>query len=429
MNYQQTLDFLYSQLPMYQRQGAAAYRASLDNTLALDAWFGHPHRKFRSIHIAGTNGKGSVAHMLAAVLHSAGYKTGLYTSPHLKDFRERIRIDGVAVPEEHVVGFVEDHRQIIDKIKPSFFEMTVAMAFDYFAMEQVEVAIIETGMGGRLDATNIIDPVVSVITNIGLDHTRFLGQTMKEIAGEKAAIIKHGVPVVIGERQEEIEPIFLSRAAEMNAPVSFADEEFYIGYSLKTLDQKQSFNIYREDEIAYENLEIDQMGFYQRKNTVTALQTLEKLRVAGIEVPREAIFSGLEDISRLTGLRGRWEILDYRPLVVCDTAHNAEALSHAADQILQTPWKHLHIVFGLVEDKNPEDLLRILPDNAFYYITQANIPRAMDRFGLFEKVERLGFQCAVFDNPRIALQEAKARAGQDDMIFIGGSTFVVAEII
>ena len=429
MDYKRTLDFLYSQLPMYQRVGAAAYKNSLDNTRALDDYFGHPHKKFRSIHIAGTNGKGSVAHMLAAVLQSAGYKTGLYTSPHLKDFRERIRINGIDVPEVDIVRFVKEHKQIIDEIKPSFFEMTVAMAFLYFAEQQADIAVVETGMGGRLDSTNIITPVVSVITNIGLDHTRFLGKTLEEIAREKAEIIKPGIPVVIGERQEETEAVFQAKAAEMNAPVYFADQEFFIGYSLKTMDQKQSFNIYSEDEIVYENLETDQLGFYQRKNAITALKTIELLDTAGIEVPREFIFTGFSNISRLTGLRGRWEILGHHPLVVCDTAHNFEGLSQIAEQILQTPWKNLHIVLGFVDDKNPEDLLKTLPENAIYYITQANIPRAMDRLILFEKAISLGLRAEVFERPSMALKEAKTRAGKDDMIFIGGSTFVVAEIL
>ncbi len=429
MNYKETLDFLYTQLPMYQRVGEAAYKYSLDNSLALDEYFGHPHKKFRSIHVAGTNGKGSVAHMLAAVLQSAGYKTGLYTSPHLKSFRERIRINGVEMPEEDIVRFVKNHMQIIDKIKPSFFEMTVAMAFGYFAEKQVDIAVIETGMGGRLDSTNIISPDISVITNIGFDHKRFLGNTLEEIAREKAEIIKHNVPVVIGESQEETEAVFLAKAEEMNAPVYFADQEFFIGYSLKTMDQKQSFNIYNEDEIVYENLETDQLGFYQRQNVITALKTIELLEVAGFNVPRGSIFSGFSDISRLTGLRGRWEVLDHNPMVVCDTAHNFEGLNMVVDQILQTSWQNLHIVLGFVDDKNPEELLKTLPENAFYYITQANIPRAMDRILLFEKAISLGLRAEVFDQPMMALKEAKARAGKNDMIFIGGSTFIVAEIL
>jgi len=429
MNYQQTLDFLYSQLPFYQRQGAAGYKYNLDKTKALDEYFGQPHRKFRSIHIAGTNGKGSVAHMLAAIMQSAGYKTGLYTSPHLKDFRERIRVNGVVVPEEVVVSFIGEHRQAIDEIKPSFFELTVAMAFHYFAEQQVDIAIVETGMGGRLDSTNIIDPVVSVITNIGMDHSMFLGKTLEKIAGEKADIIKAGVPVVIGERQEKTEAVFHSKAAEMHAPVCTADQELFIGYSLKTMDNKQSFNIYREGEMAYENLETDLLGFYQRQNTITTVKTTEVLTASGIKVPGEAVYAGLSDVTGLTGLRGRWEILGYHPMVVCDTAHNIEGLSLVADQILQTPWENLHVVLGFVDDKEPGELLKALPEKAYYYITQANIPRAMDRFRLFEEAKNQGFRAEVFDSPSMALQEAKARAGKNDMIYIGGSTFVVAEIL
>ena len=429
MNYKETLDFLYSQLPMYQRQGAAGYKYTLDKTIALDEHTGFPHRKYRSIHIAGTNGKGSVAHMVAAVLQSAGYRTGLYTSPHLADFRERIRVNGEVVQEEFVVYFVSKHRKFIDQIRPSFFEMTVAMAFSYFADRKTDIAVIETGMGGRLDSTNIITPVVSVITNIGYDHTKFLGDTLQEIAAEKAEIIKPEVPVVIGEYQEEVEDVFRTKAAEMNAPVSYADQEYFIGYSLKTLDQKQSFNIYREDEIAWEGLETDQLGIYQRQNAITAIKTFDILGKSGMEVPGEAVFNGFSDISRLTGLRGRWEILGYNPLVVCDTAHNAEGLSQVTEQILQTPWKNLHIVIGLVDDKDPGDLLGTLPENGYYYVTQANIPRAMNRYSLMEKMKSMGLMGEVSDNPSLALEKAKLKAAVEDMIFIGGSTFVVAEIL
>jgi dihydrofolate synthase/folylpolyglutamate synthase len=367
--------------------------------------------------------------MLAAVLQSAGYKTGLYTSPHLADFRERIRVNGEVVQEDFVVRFIGKYMQAIDKVKPSFFEMTVAMAFSWFADQQVDIAVIEVGMGGRLDSTNIIAPVVSVITNIGYDHMQFLGQTLVEIAREKAEIIKPGIPVVIGEFQEDVEEVFRSKAANVNAPVYYADREYFIGYSLKTIDQRQSVNIYREDEIAWEGLETDQLGFYQRQNVVTAIKTLEILGENGIEVSREAVFSGFGNIAELTGLRGRWEVLGHRPLTVCDTAHNPEGLSHVVEQIRQTPWKNLHFVIGLVEDKEPGDLLALLPDNASYYVTQANIPRAMDRFGLLEKMSTFSLRGDVYDNPVSALNAAKEAAGEDDMIFIGGSTFIVAEVL
>jgi len=429
MNYEETLKFLYSSLPMFQRKGAPAYKATLDNTRALDDYFGHPHKKFRSVHIAGTNGKGSVAHMLSAILQSDGYKTGLYTSPHLKDFRERIRINGQPIPEDEVISFVSSHMAMIDKVQPTFFEMTVAMAFDYFAREKVDLAVIETGMGGRLDSTNIITPLVSLITNIGLDHTQFLGPDKEIIAAEKAGIIKERIPVIIGETQKDISKVFIDRSAELNAPIYFADQEYIIGYSMRTIDDKQSCNVYRDDEVYYQSLETDLLGLYQRHNIVSCLKVLDVLKSQDITISDEAIYQGLADVGNLTGLRGRWEIMDYNPLVVCDAAHNSDGLEEVMGQIQQTPYKNLHMVVGIVKDKNPEEILAVLPEHAEYYFTQASIPRALDRFKLADIAKKMGLSGNIFETPSQALRAAKLAASADDLIFVGGSTFIVAEVL
>ena len=337
MNYQKTLNWLFDQLPMYQRQGKAAYKADLNNTLELDRYFNYPHKKFKSIHVAGTNGKGSISHMLASVLQEAGYKVGLYTSPHLKDFRERIRVNGEVISEEFVVDFIKDHRSKFEEIKPSFFEMTVAMAFDYFAKMQIDVAVVEVGMGGRLDSTNIIQPNLSVITNIGLDHTAFLGNTLEEIATEKAGIIKEHTPVVIGETHVETEEVFIERAKKLKSDIYFADQFYEIDYAMLTIDNKQVFNVKLGEEIIYKDLKLDLLGSYQKKNLLTVLKALEILGKNAYNFELEHIYKGLEKVVKNTGLKGRWQILENNPLIVCDTAHNLEGLTYVIDQIKHTP--------------------------------------------------------------------------------------------
>ena len=415
---------------MYQRVGKSAYKTHLKTTRALDEYFMHPHTGFKSIHIAGTNGKGSVAHMLAAVLQSAGCKTGLYTSPHLIDFRERIRLDGEIISRQEVTDFVENHRGVLEQLKPSFFEMTVAMAFDHFARHNAEIAVVEVGMGGRLDSTNIITPLVSVITNIGMDHSIFLGNSKQIIAGEKAGIMKPGIPVVIGERQEDTTPVFRQAAEKAGCPISFASDHYNIDYSMMGGTGRQILQVKRSGDTWLENLELDLLGMYQRKNVATAMKVAETLnRMEGWNLDEKMIRNGLKDVCGLTGLRGRWEILSRNPLIVCDTAHNREGIAEVAEQIRQTPWKKLHIVFGFVDDKDPSGVLEQFPRGAEYYFTQASIPRAMDKEKLAMEALKQGIRGQLCPSPMSALALARQRAGEEDMIFIGGSTFVVAEVL
>ncbi len=429
MNYQETLVWLFSQLPMYQRQGKAAYKADLNTTLELDEYFDHPHRKFKSIHVAGTNGKGSVSHMLASALQESGYKVGLYTSPHLKDFRERIRINGQMVSENFVIKFVKDHRAKFEEIKPSFFEMTVAMAFDYFAKENIDVAVVEVGMGGRLDSTNIIQPDLSIITNIGLDHTSFLGNSLSEIAKEKAGIIKKDTSVVIGETQTETETIFKNFAKEKRTDIYFADQYYKSEYVLLSIDNKQVFNINKDNNIAYSDLKLDLLGTYQKKNLLTVLRSIDLLIEKGYNIKNQAIYKGLERVSKNTSLQGRWQILGFNPTIVCDTAHNLDGITLVVNQLNQIPHKNLHIVVGVVDDKNIEGILEILPKNAKYYFTKANIPRALDQNRLKEKASKFDLTGDAYGKVQEALVSAKENAGVNDLIFIGGSTFVVAEVL
>lgn len=429
MNYQETLDWLFSQLPMYQRQGKAAYKADLNNTLDLDKYFGHPHRKFKSIHVAGTNGKGSTSHMLASVLQESGYKVGLYTSPHLKDFRERIRINGQMISEDFVVRFIEDHHLKFEEIKPSFFEMTVSMAFDYFAKENIDIAIVEVGMGGRLDSTNIIDPDISIITNIGFDHTAFLGNSLPEIAKEKAGIIKKETPVVIGETHSETEPVFRNFAKEKTAEIYFADKYYLCDYGMLSIDNKQVFNIKKDDKIIYQDLKLDLLGIYQKKNLLTVLRSVDLLIEKEYKITIKTLYKGLENVSKNTGLQGRWQLLGNNPTMVCDTAHNLDGIKFVVNQIKQTPYKNLHIVFGVVDDKNIDSILNIMPTKAEYYFAKANIPRALDQKILKEKANNYGLIGNEYKNVEEALKKAKKNAGINDLIFIGGSTFVVAEVV
>jgi dihydrofolate synthase/folylpolyglutamate synthase len=430
-NYPEVLEFLFSQLPMFHRIGSAAYKDNLDNTIRLDELFGHPHRSFRTIHVAGTNGKGSVSHMLASVLQEAGYKTGLYTSPHLKDFRERIRVNGVMIPEEKVVWFTEQYldRNRRENMEPSFFELTVSMAFDYFRSQQVDVAVIEVGLGGRLDSTNIITPEVSVITNISFDHMSLLGNTLPKIAAEKAGIIKNLVPVVIGESCEETNVVFNQFAAKASAPICFADQEYTADYSMLTIGGKQSLNIRRKEQLVYPDLQIDLLGIYQRHNVPTVLKTVDILNEKGWNISEKVIRRALLNAIQNTGLLGRWQIIGHNPLTICDTGHNPAGIRIVVEQINQTAWKELHLVIGMVNDKDQDEVLSQLPTNAQYYFTKAAIPRAAEPEELASKAEKFGLAGNCYPSVREALSAALANAGENDLVFIGGSTFVVAEVL
>lgn len=431
MDYSATLEFLFSRLPMFQRIGPAAYKDNLDNTVLLDDFYGNPHRKFKTIHVAGTNGKGSVSHMLAAVLQASGYKTGLYTSPHLKDFRERIRINGEMISTDDVVDWVKNFRinNELWNVEPSFFELTVAMAFDYFAKEKVDIAVVEVGLGGRLDSTNIITPEVSIITNIGLDHTALLGESLEKIALEKAGIIKAGIPVVIGTTQIETKKVFEEVAALKLAPLFFADQEYAIGYGLTDLEGNPLLSVNKNGNRLYNQLKLDLKGTYQQLNLPAVLKTVELLREMGWEITDKDLLRGLANARKMTGLMGRWQVLGYNPLLVCDTAHNAEGMELVVQQITQTPYEKLHFVLGLVKDKDPEKLLALLPKEAAYYFTKASIPRAMDEKQLARLAADFGLTGLSYSSVLKAFDTARSRAGKNDMVFVGGSTFVVAEIL
>ena len=402
MNYQQSLDWMFAQLPMYQREGKTAFKKDLSNTIALSKELGFPEKKFKSIHVGGTNGKGSTSHMLASILQEAGYKVGLYTSPHLKNFTERIRVNGDEIPKRKVSSFINKNKAFLEKQKLSFFEMTVGLAFDYFANEKVDIAIIEVGLGGRLDSTNIIIPEVSVITNIGLDHTQFLGETLPEIAFEKAGIIKNNIPVVIGEKQDEVKSVFTTKAKECKASVYFASE---IKESYKT----------------------DLLGDYQKSNVKTAIRTIRELQ--GFLVSVDNIKKGLLNVVKNTNLKGRWQILQENPKVICDTAHNKEGLEIVLKQLKKEKFNELHIVLGVVSDKKLETILPLFPKKATYYFCKPEIPRGMDKEILFKKAKMYDLKGEKFSSVKKALRNALLSANQQDMIYVGGSTFVVAEII
>lgn len=430
MNYQETLDYMFNQLPMYQRTGKAAYKADLDNTLALDKHFNHPHEKFKTIHVAGTNGKGSTSHMLTSVLQKAGYKVGLYTSPHLRDFRERIKVNGEVIIEQYVIDFVESGKELFQEIKPSFFEMTVALAFNYFAEQQVDVAVIEVGLGGRLDSTNIIAPELSIITNISFDHTDFLGDTYRKIALEKAGVIKKNIPVVIGRKGAETKGVFINKAEEVQTSIYFAEDEYSVDNLKLTSDHKQSFTVKNNAGVlVYEDLKLDLLGLCQRENVITVLMSLDILKEQGFSLSKENIYQGLECASKSTGLLGRWQIIGQHPLIVCDTGHNEDGIRAIVQQIKSISYESLHVVLGVVNDKNIDTILDYLPKDAVYYFTQASIPRALDAHLLAEKAQQKGLRGKVVSNVEDALHEAKEKAGENDMVFVGGSTFVVAEVV
>jgi dihydrofolate synthase/folylpolyglutamate synthase len=410
MNYQETVDWMFNQLPMYQHQGASAYKKDLTNTLLLSEYLGNPEKNLKCIHVAGTNGKGSTSHLLASVLQEAGYKVGLYTSPHLKDFRERIKVNGPEVSgeisEDFVCEFIANHKAFFETNTLSFFEMTVGLAFDYFAKEKVDIAIIEVGMGGRLDSTNIITPLVSVITNIGIDHTQFLGNTLASIATEKAGIIKPSIPVVIGEYTTETKAVFLTKAKECDSEIYFASDLIQQSYPSALL------------------------GDYQVHNKKTVLQTIHVLESQQeFQISEENIKAGFLNVIKNTGLQGRWQQLNESPKVICDTAHNKHGLEIVMKQVQNTPFDHLHIVLGVVNDKDLDDVLPLFPKNATYYFCKPNIFRGLDALILQQKATEFGLIGKVYNSVSEAYEKALEEAQEKDFIYIGGSTFVVAEIV
>lgn len=434
MNYPETLAWLYAQLPMYQRVGAAGFKKGLGNTEALAAALGHPETRFRSVHVAGTNGKGSSSHLLAAVLQSAGYKVGLYTSPHLREFTERIRVNGQELAPDYLVSWVAKHRALFAEVQPSFFEMCVALAFDYFAAEQVDVAVIEVGLGGRLDSTNIITPLVSLITNISYDHQAMLGNTLPEIAGEKAGIIKPGRPVVVSQTQPEVTVVFEKKAQQEGSPLLFADTRYAARPATETMvaDQAsagvQLVAVYCEGQRYLANVELGLLGDYQRLNLPGVLATLDELRAQGFAIPESAVRQGLREVTRLTGLRGRWSIIGQQPLVVADTGHNEAGLRLVLAQLARVPHRHLHLVIGTVNDKDVTKVLALLPREATYYFCQADIPRALPAEELAALATAQGLTGRAYGPVPAAVAAARAAAAPDDVVFIGGSTFVVAEV-
>ena len=429
MNYQETLDYLYSALPMFHRVGAAAYKADLDTTIALADAAGNPQNELRCIHVAGTNGKGSVANMLASVFQAAGYKTGLYTSPHLRDFRERIRIDGEMIPEEAVTEFVNSHKELFTTLKPSFFEMTTVMAFDWFNENETDIVIIETGMGGRLDSTNIVHPLLSVITNIGWDHMQFLGDTLEKIAGEKAGIIKPGIPVVVGEAGGTVMEVFRKKADEQGSMLVNASELYRADCKeYNPTGDHMMAEVYYEGEAHYRNLRLDLTGLYQLKNITTVIAALDILK-EDFELPEAAIRKGLRTVCRTTGFQGRWQILSHEPLTICDSGHNKDGIARVVQNINRTPHQQLHFILGMVEDKDSAPIFELLPQNATYYFCKADIPRGLDAVTLAAQAAERGLSGEVYPSVKAALEAAQKNAGKDDLVFVGGSTFTVAEVV
>lgn len=425
MNYQETIDYLFTKLPMYSRTGAVAYKSSLDNIITLCQFLGNPQNKFKSVHIAGTNGKGSASNMLAAIFQTEGYKTGLHTSPHLKDYRERITVNSFLVEEEFIIDFTKKIKNLITKIQPSFFEISVAMAFDYFAQQEVDIAIIETGLGGNLDSTNIIQPEISIITNIGWDHMDLLGNTLEKIATEKAGIIKKETPIVIGEYTDETKLVFIEKAINKNAPISFASDNW------KTTSIQNSFN--KLDFTATSknktyNISSDLNGIYQVQNIITVLESVDILQKLGWKISDKNMIVALSKVKTITGFKGRWDILKQNPLVIADVAHNVNGIEFVLKQLEQIEYSKLHIITGLVKDKDIEKVLQLFPTSASYYFTQADIPRALDKEVLKEEAATFNLKGATYNNVNEAIEKAINSADKDDLILICGSIFLVAEI-
>lgn len=427
MTYEQTIEYLYEKLPVFHRIGKKAYKADLSNTLALCEHLDNPHQKFKSIHIAGTNGKGSTSHYLAAILQSAGYRTGLYTSPHLKSFTERIRINGETIPESEVVAFVENNQDFIEELKPSFFELSVGMAFEYFAKEEVDIAVIEVGLGGRLDSTNIITPLLSVITNISFDHTDILGDTLPKIAFEKAGIIKPNIPVVISERNTETESVFIEKAKSENSPIYFVEDYFHVDrLEQKAFHLEVEINDISENSILKVSSQL--MGEYQTKNIVGVLKSIDLLNNLGFTISQNQLLAGFSKVVDLTGLKGRWQTLSESPKVLCDTAHNIGGITQVLGNLQKMNFHKLWMILGFVSDKDISTILSMLPTDANYIFCQANIQRALSANDLLEKATRYNLNGKAIADVNEAIAYVKNEADSNDFVYVGGSTFVVAEI-
>lgn len=424
MSYKDTINYLFNCAPMFQNVGKDAYKEGLDNTYKLDEHFGHPHKKFKTIHIAGTNGKGSCSHTIAAILQDAGYKTGLYTSPHLVDFSERIRVNGRPIEEDFVIRFVNEHKSFFEPLHPSFFELTTAMAFLYFAEKEVDVAVIEVGLGGRLDCTNIINPDLSIITNISLDHTQFLGHTLSAIAKEKAGIIKENTPVIVGEYTSETKEVFHSKAIECNAAITFAQDSQVINEAERTEDGHW---LYQTDEM--KDLYGELGGMCQTKNTNTILNAVKELIRIGYNIKEDNIRAGFAHVCETTGLMGRWQKLEERPKVICDTGHNIGGMQYIAEQLASMHYDKLHIIIGMVNDKDINGVISLLPPDATYYFTQASVKRALPAEKVMKIGNSHGLHGAAYPSVKDALEAAKRNASENDLIFVGGSTFIVSDLI
>ena len=423
MTYQETITYLYNSAPLFQNIGQGAYKEGLSNTHALDEHFNHPHRQFRTIHVAGTNGKGSCSHTIAAMLQAAGYKVGLYTSPHLVDFRERIRVNGTPIEEQFVVDFVDLHRSFFEPLHPSFFELTTAMAFYYFAEQQVDIAVIEVGLGGRLDCTNIISPDLTVITNISFDHVGFLGDTLAKIAHEKAGIIKSHTPIIIGEHNEETRPVFEAEAAEKEAPITFAQDALL--YTEKAVQTDYDHYI----GTPYGELRAELRGYCQEKNVNTLLHAISELQRLGYNISEEAVHEGFAHVCNLTGLRGRWQQLLTSPRLICDTGHNIGGFQYLVPQINAQPCKQLRIVFGMVNDKDINAVLALMPKHANYYFSQASVARALPSPELQALAAKHGLHGTTFPTVAEATRAALREADKEDFIYVGGSSFIVADLL
>ncbi len=427
MNYSETINYLFTRLPMYSRIGAAAFKKDLTNTITLCNHLNNPHTKFKCIHVAGTNGKGSVSHMLAAILQTAGYKTGLYTSPHLKDFRERIKVGGEMINENFIIDFTEKIKPLIEKIEPSFFEITVAMAFEYFARQKVDVAVIEVGLGGRFDSTNIITPELSIITNIGWDHMNILGDSLEKIAFEKAGIIKTGVPVVVGEYLPETKIVFEKIAEEKKSPLHFASQKRN-AVDWKWENRELIVEVAEKDKTDHKIYQLDLPGIYQSKNLLTVLEAISVLKTINFSLPEHAVQIGLQKTKKITGLHGRWEIIHEHPTVVLDVGHNEDGIKQIVQQIELTDHHELHMIIGMVKDKEVEKVLSFLPHSAHYYFTEANIPRALNASLLKQKAESFHLKGDIYADVNAAIKSALSKASKDDLIFVCGSVFLVGEV-
>ena len=428
MNYNETLNWMFNKLPMYQRIGASAYKADLNTTIEIINYLDNPQHSFKSIHIAGTNGKGSTSHSLASVFQEAGYKTGLYTSPHLRDFRERIRINGEMIPENEVVEFIEKHKNKLEELELSFFEMTVAMAFDYFRKEKVDIAIIEVGMGGRLDSTNVINPELCVITNISLDHVKFLGENEGQIAVEKAGIIKPETAVVIGETQEGSKDVFIETAKEKNSPIFFADKIMECKKDDTYSIEYQKFDIYKNNELYLKDLKYPLLGNYQKKNLATVICALDILKDS-FKIEETHIVNGLANVVKNTSLMGRWQVINRNPLAIADTGHNVAGINEVNRQLAETKYNKLHFVLSVVNDKDIDGILQLLPKEAEYYFCKADIPRGLSADILAEKAINCGLKGKVYESVRQAYSTALSNAQEGDLVFVGGSNFTVAEVV